>query len=155
MCRLSVTTPVCRNRHGFGNFERSARLSCVAASSPLLLILLLLVALQAVLLLWLCELPPWLFWGALPLVFVYAALEKCRLGRMAGRLSTRERRWYWRERGGEEREFRFCGELVLWRWLLVINGRDRQGRRLRLVLARDALHADDWRRLQVALRYSR
>ncbi|MDP5210595.1 protein YgfX [Microbulbifer sp. 2205BS26-8] len=130
-------------------------MSCVVVASPLLLLLLLLVALQAVLLLWLCDLPPWLFWTALPWVCLYVAWEKRRLGRMTGRLSTRERRWYWRARGEEVREFGLCGELVLWRWLLVINGRDWYGRRVCLVLARDALHADDWRRLQVALRYSR
>lgn len=66
-----------------------------------------------------------------------------------------ERRWFWRGESDEEREFEFCGELVLLQWLLVIRGRDQAGAPLRLVLARDALNGDDWRRLQVALRYSR
>mgnify|MGYP006965304134 CR=1 FL=1 len=83
-----------------------------------------------------------------------AALEFRRLSRMAGEISTREHRWFWR-RGSERREFTFCGELVIWRWLIVINGRDLDGRRLRLVFGRDSASADDWRRLQVALRYSR
>ncbi len=74
---------------------------------------------------------------------------------MVGILSTHERRWFWRGANGEEREFEFCGELVLWQWLLVIRGRDQAGATLHLVLARDALNRDDWRRLQVALRYSR
>ncbi|GAB2881732.1 hypothetical protein GCM10027180_09690 [Microbulbifer echini] len=74
---------------------------------------------------------------------------------MTGVLSTRERRWFWRSTGGEEREFQFRGELLLWRWLVVIHGRDQTGVPLRLVLARDALVRDDWRRLQAALRFSR
>ncbi|WP_152452592.1 protein YgfX [Microbulbifer sp. THAF38] len=150
-----MTTPVCSSNSPPQYYERSARLSCVVARSSLLHLFLLLATGQAVLLLWLCDLPLWLFWLSLLLVCVYAFLEKRRLGRMVGVISTRERRWFWRGESDEEREFEFCGELVLLQWLLVIRGRDQAGAPLRLVLARDALNGDDWRRLQVALRYSR
>ncbi|MFA0809958.1 protein YgfX [Microbulbifer epialgicus] len=150
-----MTTPACSNSPPPQYFERSARLSCVVAPSPALLFLLFLAVLQAALLLWLCELPSWLFWVLLVFVLAFACWETRHLGRMVGTLSTREHRWLWREVGEREREFEFCGELVLWRWLLVINGRDLQGQRLRLVLLRDALNADDWRQLQTALRFSR
>lgn len=112
-------------------------------------------ALQAAILLWLCRLPSWLFWSLLFLILAVTYWELRRLTLMVGTLSTRERRWFWRVVEGDEREFEFCRELVLWRWLLVINGRDLQGRRLYLVLAKDALNASDWRRLQAALRFSR
>ncbi|MFA0791133.1 protein YgfX [Microbulbifer echini] len=150
-----MTTPDFRNSQSPQYFERSARLSCAVASSPFLLLFLLVAVIQAALLLWLCQLPPWLFWSALLLVLIYALLERGRLRRMTGVLSTRERRWFWRSTGGEEREFQFRGELLLWRWLVVIHGRDQTGVPLRLVLARDALVRDDWRRLQAALRFSR
>lgn len=92
---------------------------------------------------------------ALPLIAVFLCWEWSRLGRSVGRLSTAEKRWYWQVKGGAKREFRFCGELTLWRWLIVINGRDLEGHRVRLVLSSDATGADDWRRLLVALRFSR
>ncbi|MFC6632162.1 protein YgfX [Microbulbifer taiwanensis] len=135
--------------------ERSARLTCAVAPSRLLFILLLLIALQALSLLWWCRLPLYLFLPAVLLVLIYAAFEWRRLHAVRGWLGTRERRWFWQAADGEQREFEFQGELVLWRWLLVINGRDLQGRRLRMVLARDSVGRDDWRRLQAALRYSR
>lgn len=135
--------------------ERSARLTCVVAPSRLLFLLLILVVLQALALLWWCRLPLYLFLPAALLVLIYAGFEWRRLKSMRGALSTRERRWFWQVGGGEQREFEFRGELVLWRWLIVINGRDLQERRLRLVLARDSMDSDDWRRLQGALRFSR
>ncbi|WP_444886804.1 protein YgfX [Microbulbifer sp. JMSA008] len=150
-----MTTPVYSSRPPSQIFERSARLSCVVARSPLLLLFLLLATGQTVLLLWLSDLPSWLFWSALLLMCLYAFVEKRRLERMSGILSTRDRRWFWRTESGVEREFEFCGELVVWQWLLVIRGRDQMGASFCLVLARDALNRDDWRRLQVALRYSR
>lgn len=135
--------------------ERSARLNCAVAPSRFLFVLLLLIAAQALLLLWWCRLSWFLLSPAALLVLAYTALEWRRLRCVQGLLSTRERRWFWRPKGGVEGEFEFSGELVLWSWLLVINGRSLRGRRLRLVLARDCMDADDWRRLQVALRYSR
>ncbi|WGL16704.1 hypothetical protein PVT68_00010 [Microbulbifer bruguierae] len=117
--------------------------------------LLLAAVLQTLLMLVFSRLP----WVAV--VFMAAAVVVCswyewtRLSLFVGRLSTAERRWFWQVKGGSRKEFQFSGELTLWRWLIVINGRDLEGRRLRLVLARDSAHADDWRRLQVALRYSR
>ncbi|AMX02261.1 hypothetical protein A3224_06385 [Microbulbifer thermotolerans] len=125
------------------------------APSRLLFSLLLLTLLQALALLWWCRLPLYLFLPAVALVLIYMGFEYRRLRSMSGVLSTRERRWFWREGDGVESEFTLRGELVLWRWLIVINGRDLRGRRLRLVLARDSMHGDDWRRLQVALRFSR
>ncbi|SDZ87934.1 hypothetical protein SAMN05216562_0956 [Microbulbifer marinus] len=125
------------------------------APSRLLFILLSLVVVQTLSLLWWCQLVLSLMLPAALLVLLYAAVEWRRLQLMQGHLSTRERRWFWLPSGGEPREFTFHGELVLWQWLLVINGRDLQGRRLRLVLARDCMSRDDWRRLQVALRFSR
>ncbi len=135
--------------------ERSARLICAVAPSRLLSVLLILVALQSLLLLWWCRLPLYLFLPAALLVLVYTTCEWRRLRWIQGTLSTRDRRWFWQSGGGEQREFEFRGELVLWRWLIVINGQDLQRRRLRLVLARDCMGGDDWRRLQGALRYSR
>ncbi|MCW8127547.1 protein YgfX [Microbulbifer halophilus] len=135
--------------------ERSARLGCAVAPSRLLSVLLCLIVLQALALLWWCRLQPLLLWPVVGLVLLYGWWEWRRLRSMRGLLGTRERRWFWRGDDGVEREFEFCGELVLWRWLLVINGRDLDGLRLRLVLARDCMDRDDWRRLQVALRYSR
>ncbi|WP_346836846.1 protein YgfX [Microbulbifer sp. SAOS-129_SWC] len=135
--------------------ERSARLSCVVAPSRYLAIFLCLATVQALVLLWLCRLP------LLPLAVLLVAVLLCgtfewrRLRRQCGTLSTRERRWFWRDGDGAEREFEFCGELVLWTQLLVINGRFVSGGDLRLVLARDSVHADDWRRLQAALHFSR
>lgn len=112
--------------------------------------------LHALLLLWWCRLPWFVFLPALMPVLSYAAFEWRRLGLVRGRLATRERRWFWwPEAGEDEEEFTFRGELVLWSWLLVIEGRLEDGRRLRLVLARDSMGAEEWRRLQVALRYSR
>ncbi len=100
-----------------------------------------------------------LSWGLvalmIPAILVFSLFEWRRLLRSSGRLSTAERHWYWQVKGGAKREFRFSGELTLWRWLIVINGRDLGGRRIRLVLCRDGADADDWRRLLVALRYSR
>ncbi|MCO1334934.1 hypothetical protein MO867_11350 [Microbulbifer sp. OS29] len=130
-------------------------MSCVVASSLLLPCLLYTTALLAVSLLWLCVLPYFLFWPSTLFILIYARLESRRIKSARGLLATRERRWFWRPQGGEVSEFHFVGELVLWRWLVVINGRDTQGRSLRLVLARDAMVSADWRRLQVALRYSR
>lgn len=174
MSRSSATTPACRSNPGgrsapavspaaatppqsakAQSVERSARLVCEMAPSRLLHISLPLVLLQASLLLLVSRLP----WPAvavlMPVIAVYGVLEWRRLQAYVGRLSTSERRWYWHRRGGARREFQLTGELTLWRWLIVINGRDLQGRRLRLVFARDAAGADDWRRLLVALRYSR
>ncbi|WP_444943857.1 protein YgfX [Microbulbifer sp. ZKSA006] len=150
-----MTTPDSRNSPALLLYERSARLNCAVAPSSLLLLLLLLIAALAVLLIWLCNLPPPLSVLASLLVVIYAWIELRRLKAVRGHLSTRERRWFWRADGLENREFHFAGELVLWSWLMVINARDRAGRRLRLVLARDMLAPQDWRRLQVALRYSR
>jgi len=149
-----VTIPASRSSYP-QYIERSARLSCAVAPSRLLLVLLLLIAAQTLLLLWWCRLVWLLLLPAVLVVLVYAAFEWRRLRFMRGLLSTRERRWFWRLEGGVEREFEFSGELVLWSWLIVINGRDLRGRRLRLVLAQDCIGQDDWRRLQVALRYSR
>ncbi|WOX06064.1 protein YgfX [Microbulbifer pacificus] len=171
MCRSSVTTPACRTdtsareaparpgrafagHTGVGT-ERSARLACDFSPSRRLQRLLWLLAVQSLLLLAFSRLP-WVAVGvASLLVFTIAWLEWQRLDRSVGRLSTAEKRWYWQVKGGARREFRFCGELTLWRWLIVINGRDLEGRRLRLVLSSDATGADDWRRLLVALRFSR
>ena len=135
--------------------ERSARLTCDLAPSSLLNSLLLLATLQALTLLWVSALvwPLAAFFSLL--VIGVCAWERRRLRTYAGQLATRERRWFWRGADGRSREFHFHGELVLWRWLIVINGRDTAGRRLRLVLACDSVRADDWRRLQAALRYSR
>lgn len=128
---------------------------CDLAPSRLLPIGLLLISIQSVLLLVLSRLP-WVFVALLvPVVVAIALLEWRRLGRSVGRLSTSERRWYWHTKGGAKREFQFCGELTLWRWLIVINGRNLDGSRLRLVFTRDCINADDWRRLLVALRFSR
>lgn len=150
-----MTTPASRSSSRPQYFERSARLSCAVAPSRLLSFLLIFTVLQALLLLWLCGLPLLLFLPTGLLVSVYGWFEWLRLRGTCGQLSTRERRWFWRGADGDEREFEFRGELVLWRWLLVINGRDLQGRRLRLVLARDSMGAGEWRRLQGALRFSR
>lgn len=125
------------------------------APSRFLFVLLLLIAAKALLLLWWCRLPWFLLLPAALLVVAYTAFEWRGLRRVRGLLSTRERRWFWLQEGGVEREVEFSGELVLWSWLIVINGCDPRGRRLRLVLAWDSLDADDWRRLLVALRYSR
>ncbi|AWF82123.1 hypothetical protein BTJ40_15500 [Microbulbifer sp. A4B17] len=130
-------------------------MSCAVAPSSLLLLLLLLIAFLAILLIWLCNLPLLLSGIASLLVVIYVWGEWRRMKTVRGHLSTRERRWFWRPDGAENREFQFVGELVLWSWLVVINGRDGGGRRLRLVLARDMLAPQDWRRLQVALRCSR
>jgi len=135
--------------------ERSARLVCDLVPSFLLRSALILATLQALAVLWASALYWPLAAGCSLLVFAIYAVEWRRLAGYSGQLATRERRWFWRGADGRRREFRFCGELVLWRWLIVINGRDLDGRRLRLVLARDSASADDWRRLQVALRYSR
>ena len=135
--------------------ERSARLACDLSPSFLLSSLLLLAAMQALALLWICALY-WPLAAFFSLVVIGIGVwERRRLQEYAGQLSTRERRWFWRGTDGHSREFEFHGELVLWRWLIVINGRDTAGRRLRLVLARDSASADDWRRLHTALRYSR
>ncbi|WP_445363742.1 protein YgfX [Microbulbifer sp. ANSA003] len=150
-----MTTPACRNNAPLQVYERSARLNCVVAPSPLLRLLLLLAAFLAVLLIWLCELPLFLSWFFSALVLVYTLIEWRRVRALKGVLSTRERKWFWCREGQGKREFQFVGELVLWRWLVVINGRDAFGHSLRLVLARDMLEAGDWRRLQVALRFSR
>ena len=141
---------------GYPQFiERSARLTCRLVPSRTLPILLALIVAQSLLLLWYCNLPPVLFWLAVPCVLLYGVFEFRVLQRTRGVLATRERRWFWRGEDGGEREFVFRGELVLWSWLLVINGRDLRGRRLQLVLARDSMDGEDWRRLQAALRYSR
>ena len=130
-------------------------MTCNLAPSLLLNRILKLATLQALALLWLSALS-WPLAGILSaLVIAVFVLERNRLGHSAGQLSTKERRWFWTGEDGCRREFEFCGELLLWRWLIVINGRDMTGRRLRLVLARDAADIDEWRRLQVALRYSR
>lgn len=135
--------------------ERSARLACDFSSSLRLQCLLWLITAQTLFLLIVSRLPWLAVGGALLLIGVFVWREWRRLDRSVGRLSTAEKRWYWQTTGGAKREFQFCGELTLWRWLIVINGRDLEGRRLRLVLSSDAASADDWRRLLVALRYSR
>lgn len=135
--------------------ERSARLACDLSPSRLLQGFVLLMAALSLLLLALSRLPWTLVALAVALIPVFAWYEWRRVSRYEGRLSTSERRWYWQARGGAKREFRFSGELTLWRWLIVINGRDLDGKRLRLVLCRDGADSDDWRRLLVALRYSR
>ncbi|MCA0892295.1 protein YgfX [Microbulbifer agarilyticus] len=175
MSRSSATIPVSRNNPGAtraagsgkspasthahargGRGEaRAARLTCDLAPSRLLRLCLLLILAQSTLLLLVSRLPWVVVYALIPVVLLYGVLEWRRLGASVGRLSTAERRWYWQVRGGARREFRFVGELTLWRWLIVINGKDVEGRRLRLVLARDAATADAWRRLLVALRYSR
>ncbi|WP_250462986.1 protein YgfX [Microbulbifer litoralis] len=149
-----MTIPVSRSNYP-QYLERSARLNCAVAPSRLLSAFLCLMVLQSLALLWWCRLQPLLLWPLVLLVVACARWEWRRLCSMRGSISTRERRWFWLGGDGIEREFEFGGELVLWRWLLVINGRDLQGRRLRLVLARDSMGSDDWRRLQVALRFSR
>ncbi|MFD1216267.1 protein YgfX [Microbulbifer celer] len=154
-----MTTPACRNNPSHQNAprahpERSARLSCNLAPSLLLRGLLALAALQSITFLALAGLPPGVFVLLLVAATVVVIAEYRRLNAISGRLTTRERRWFWRQ-GGLQREFQFRGELVLWRWLIVINGRDLDGRRVQLVLARDSVSGDDWRRLQAALRYSR
>nr|WP_308736794.1 protein YgfX [Microbulbifer agarilyticus] len=143
-----------RSRSGSGE-ARAARLSCDLAPSRLLRLGLLFILAQTILLLFVSRLPWVLVIALVPVVLLYGVVEWRRLGASVGRLSTTERRWYWQVRGGARREFHFVGELTLWRWLIVINGKDVEGRRLRLVLARDAATADAWRRLLVALRYSR
>lgn len=170
MCRSSVTTPVCRTDSSASSAAapnpphpviaghtgaRSARLACDFSLSRRLQWLLWLITAQTLVLLIVSRLP-WLAVGfALLLIGVFVWRDWCRLDRSVGRLSTAEKRWYWQAKGGAKREFQFRGELTLWRWLIVINGRDLEGRRLRLVLSSDATGADEWRRLQVALRYSR
>lgn len=171
MCRSSVKTPACRTDtpareaharlgrafagHTGTSTERSARLACEFSPSRRLQCLLWLLAAQSLLLFAFSRLP-WIAVGVASfLVFAIVWLEWRRLEQSVGRLSTAEKRWYWQVQGGAKREFRFCGELTLWRWLIVINGRDLEGRRLRLVLSSDATAADDWRRLLVALRFSR
>ncbi|SHE82970.1 hypothetical protein SAMN04487965_0739 [Microbulbifer donghaiensis] len=150
-----MTIPASRNSTYPQYFARSARLNCAVAPSRFLFTPLFLVVLQALSLLWWCHLPLYLLVPAALLVWLYAGFEWRRLRRIRGRLSSRERRWFWQPAGGEPREFAFRGELVLWQRLIVINGCDLHGRRLRLVLAWDSMGRDDWRRLQVALRYSR
>ena len=166
-----MTTPACKTdssprdpaAHSRGSVagsntshpERSARLACDFSVSRLLQGGVLLMAVLSVLLLCLSRLPWVLVLLALPVILGFTLYEWRRVRRFEGRISSAERRWYWQRKGGAKREFRFCGELTLWRWLIVINGRDLAGRRLRLVLCRDGVHADDWRRLLVALRYSR
>ena len=140
---------------GLKRADRSARLVCDMAPSPRLRLLLALILLQSALLLFVSRLPWIAVCVLLPVIAAYGWLEWRRLAASVGRLTTAERRWYWQVQGGARREFQLVGELTLWRWLVVINGRDLQGRRLRLVFARDAASADDWRRLLVALRYSR
>ncbi|WP_263601020.1 protein YgfX [Microbulbifer agarilyticus] len=173
MSRSSATIPVSRNNPGDtraagsgkspgsthargGRAEaRAARLTCDLVPSRLLRLCLLLIVAQSTLLLLVSRLPWLVVYALIPVALLYGVFEWRRLGASVGRLSTAERRWYWQVKGGARREFRFVGELTLWRWLIVINGKDVEGRRLRLVLARDAATADEWRRLLVALRYSR
>lgn len=135
--------------------ERSARFNCVVMPSRNLAIILGLIVTQSLLLLYCCALPPAFAWPIGIAVLGFGALEGRRLRRIRGLLSTRDRRWFWRDHHGAEREFEICGELVTWHWLLVINGRDTGGNHLRLVLAQDSVAPDDWRKLQVALRFSR
>ncbi|MFV8781789.1 protein YgfX [Microbulbifer sp. SA54] len=160
-----MTIPVCRTespasslyRAGLAaaNPERSARLTCELRPSRFLRGLLVLATCQSLLLLWGSPLY-WMFAGlGSLLVLAVAYFDAGRLRYSCGRLSTSERRWYWHAAGGVQRAFCLRGELVVWRWLVVINGCYVDGGRLRLVLARDAMLPDDWRRLQVALRYSR
>ncbi|WP_319004921.1 protein YgfX [Microbulbifer aggregans] len=159
-----MTTPACRTETPVSLPQagpaaaipgRSARLACDLVPSRLLRGLLILATCQSLLLLWLSPLY-WLFaclGSILVIAFTYLEFGRLRCG--YGRLSTGDRRWYWQSAGGERREFCFQGELVAWNWLIVINGRYLDGGRLRLVVARDSVSPDDWRRLQVALRYSR
>ncbi len=124
------------------------------APSRLLTLVLAAALLQGSLILLLSPLP-WYFVTPLALLAAaYAAREWHRLVSLRGVISTRERRWFWRPMGDEAREILLCGEQVLWPWLVVVNGRDARGRHLRLVLARDSMAADDWRRLRSALQYS-
>ncbi|WP_066965258.1 protein YgfX [Microbulbifer sp. Q7] len=166
-----MTTPVCRTepsargdsatagRGAAGvnaaSSGRSARLACDLRASRLLQLGVMLMAVQATLLLAISRLPWVLVALAIPLIIVFAVFEWRRVAASEGRLSTSDHRWYWHPKGGARRAFQFCGELTLWRWLIVINGRDADGRPLRLVLCRDGADASDWRRLQVALRYAR
>ncbi|MEW5248223.1 protein YgfX [Microbulbifer sp. 2201CG32-9] len=150
-----MTIPACRNNFSAANFERSARLQCPVVPSRLLAAILLGIGLQSLALVWLSQLwwPVSLLASALVIAICWVEWRRIRAG--CGVLSTRERRWFWRTETAGEREFAFEGELVLWSWLIVINSRDTKGRRLRLVFARDSLGRDHWRRLQMALRYSR
>ena len=150
-----MTTPACKSNAYPLYLERSARLQCAVAPSRLLSILLLLTCLQALSLIWWSHVSWLLSFSLVLLVAAVSAREWQRIQGCRGVLSTRERRWFWRGEGLEEREFDFRGELVLWSWLIVINARDLRGTRLRLVLASDSLARDDWRRLQAALRLSR
>lgn len=126
----------------------------MVAPSRLLAAVLVLALVQGLLAIWLCG-APWPLVLILTLVVcLYAARELRRLRDVAGVLSTRAGRWFWCPAGGEEMEFALRGELVLWPWLVVINGRIQNNGQARLVLARDSLQPDDWRRLQAALRYS-
>ena len=135
--------------------ERSARLACDLLPSRILRGAVPLMAALSLLLLVLSRLP-WIAVAlATPLILLFAVCEWRRARRYEGRISTHEHRWYWQSKGRAKREFRLCGELTLWRWLIVINGRDQDGKHLRLVLCRDGADAEDWRRLLVALRYSR
>lgn len=153
-----MTTPDCRNNAGPRNPQivgRSALLRCPVFPSRLLSLLLALIVLQALLVLWFSGFALSLLLPAALLVIALGIREWRRLQRNRGELSTSERRWFWRNACGELEEISVCGELVLWPWLIVINGRNASGQRRRLVLGRDSVAATDWRRLQVALRYSR
>ncbi|MCH9690808.1 MAG: hypothetical protein K0U59_01905 [Gammaproteobacteria bacterium] len=141
--------------HATAIAERSARFNCVVIPSRSFAIILGLIVTQSLLLLYYCALPQVFAWPIGIAVLGFGALEGRRLRRIRGLLSTRDRRWFWRDYHGAEREFEIYGELVTWRWLLVINGRDTGGSHLRLVLAQDSVAPDDWRKLQMALRFSR
>ncbi|WP_345548380.1 protein YgfX [Microbulbifer aestuariivivens] len=153
-----MTTPDCRSNGASREFYavgRSARLRCPVSPSRLLLLLLALIVLNTLLVLWVAGIAVTLLAPAVLLVLAVGLRESRRLLSYRGEIVTAERRWFWRQAGLETQEIDLCGELVLWPWLIVINGRDRHGRHRRLVLARDSVMAEDWRRLQVALRYSR
>ncbi|WP_176491080.1 MULTISPECIES: protein YgfX [Microbulbifer] len=153
-----MTTPGSRNNTGSVEplvVGRSARLRCPVSPSRLLFLLLLLISLQALTVLWFAGFAVTLLAPAVLLVIALGLREARRLTGYRGEISTMDRRWFWRATGGEPEEITLSGELVLWPWLIVINGRDQGGQHRRLVLARDSVTAEDWRRLQVALRYSR
>ncbi|WP_370636695.1 protein YgfX [Microbulbifer sp. YPW16] len=150
-----MTTPACRNSPHSPVPERHARLSCSVAPSRILTLILAAALLQGLLLLWLAPLPWYIALALVVPVLAYAILEWHRIVSTSGVISTRERRWFWRPDGAEDGEIFLHGELVLWSWVVVVNSRDPRGRRLRLVLARDSMSADDWRRLRAALQYSR
>ncbi|WP_369413353.1 protein YgfX [Microbulbifer guangxiensis] len=152
-----MTTPDCRSNTASEPLiaGRSARLRCPVSPSRLLSLLFALIITQALLVLWFAGFAVSLLLPGALLVIALGLREWRRLQGYRGELSTTDRRWFWRAADGEMEELTLCGELVLWPWLIVINARNPRGHRRRLLLGRDSVAPDDWRRLQVALRYSR